>query len=254
MLRLSSRWSDVINKVLLSLLIVLSAALLAFIAYDTINNIPFTRDRTYLKFQYWVCMAFIAIYFVSAAISRRPIHYALTNIPFLLISLPYINIVSALDIELPVQVSYFLRYVPILRGAWAAILITRYVSHVRMISIFLSYLIVIIMAIGFASLIIFDFEGTINPSIDSYTTALWWSSMQTTTVGMPFDPVTSLGKVLAGILSAMGMMMFPMFTAYLTAIVRKRYAPKRPAANESSPGAKAGKAIVAAAKSAEKGA
>lgn len=51
--------------------------------------------------------------------------------------------------------------------------------------------------------------------------------MQTTTVGMPFDPVTPLGQAIAAVLSAMGMMMYPMFTAYLTAIMKKHYTLRR---------------------------
>lgn len=224
---LSRHITDAINKTTLSLLIVLSLGLLAFIAYDTINNIPFTEDVAYLHFQFWVCIVFTAIYFVSAAIDSHPLRYALSNILFLLISLPYYNIIAALHIELPAEIAGYLRYIPILRGAWAAIIITRYLTRLRMTSIFISYVIVIVTSIAFASLIVFDIEGSVNPAIDSYSTALWWSSMQTTTVGMPFDPVTPLGQAIAAVLSAMGMMMYPMFTAYLTAIMKKHYTLRR---------------------------
>ena len=42
-----------------------------------------------------------------------------------------------------------------------------------------------------------------------------------TTIGAPVNPFTPTGKVLAAVLSGMGMIMFPLFTVYLTQMIRK---------------------------------
>lgn len=68
----------------------------------------------------------------------------------------------------------------------------------------------------FSSLIFFQREHGINPDIDNYWTALWWSAMNLTTVGCYINPMTLAGKILAVVLPICGMIMFPLFTVYLT--------------------------------------
>ena len=45
--------------------------------------------------------------------------------------------------------------------------------------------------------------------------------MDVTTVGSNIYAVTSIGKILSVILAALGMMMFPIFTVYITSIVQE---------------------------------
>jgi hypothetical protein len=50
---------------------------------------------------------------------------------------------------------------------------------------------------------------------------VWWCALEFTTIGAPINPVTPTGKVLAAVLSAMGVIMFPLFTVYLSETLRK---------------------------------
>lgn len=45
--------------------------------------------------------------------------------------------------------------------------------------------------------------------------------MDVTTIGSNIYPVTVVGKIIAVILAAMGMMMFPLFTVYITSLVQR---------------------------------
>ncbi len=66
------------------------------------------------------------------------------------------------------------------------------------------------------------FEREVNPGITCYQDALWWACMDTTTVGSSIDSITPVGRVIAVLLAALGMMMFPIFTVYVTSIITRR--------------------------------
>jgi len=56
----------------------------------------------------------------------------------------------------------------------------------------------------------------VNPLVHQYTDALWWATMDAVTVGCNIEAVTPVGKVLSVIVAALGIMMFPIFTVYIT--------------------------------------
>ena len=64
-------------------------------------------------------------------------------------------------------------------------------------------------------------HGT-NPLVTGYGDALWWAFMDVTTVGSNIIAVTVTGRVLSVLLAALGMMMFPIFTVYVTSLVERR--------------------------------
>lgn len=59
-------------------------------------------------------------------------------------------------------------------------------------------------------------EKGVNSQVTNYWDALWWACMDVTTVGSNIYGVTFLGQLLAAVLAGAGMMMFPIFTAYIT--------------------------------------
>ena len=61
-----------------------------------------------------------------------------------------------------------------------------------------------------------------NPLVKGYGDALWWAFMDVTTVGSNIIAVTATGRVLSVLLAALGMMMFPIFTVYVTSLVERR--------------------------------
>ena len=62
----------------------------------------------------------------------------------------------------------------------------------------------------------YDYELGVNDKLHGFGNALWWAWMNVTTVGAAIFPVTAVGKVLAVLLPALGMMFFPIFTIYVT--------------------------------------
>lgn len=220
-LDLTQRQIKYTRRTLHTVILVLSVCLIVFISYETFMGIEFMDDKVYMTFQFWVCVVFICDYILSVMLAPDPRRHAWRNIGFLLISIPWLNIVSALDINLSPDAMYYVRFIPLVRGAWAMAVVVGYVSTNRLIGIFASYLSIMLLTLYFASLIFYDREQPVNPGVPTYWSALWWSALEMTTIGAPVNPFTPTGKVLAAILSGMGMMMFPLFTVYLTQLVRK---------------------------------
>ena len=79
----------------------------------------------------------------------------------------------------------------------------------------------------FASLAFFVMEHKVNSLVTDYGDALWWAFMDVTTVGSNIIAVTTTGRVLSVVLAALGMMMFPIFTVYITSLIQKENERKR---------------------------
>lgn len=210
-----------IFRIVHTAILLLSVALIVFISYEIFNDIAFLNDRTYMTFQLCVCVFFMLDYCLSVWLADNPRRYAWRNIGFLLISIPYLNIIDLLGVDPGPEVLYYIRFIPLIRGAWAMAIVVSYVSTNRIVGIFASYLSIMLLVLYFASILFFAREQPVNPGVPTYWSALWWCSLEMTTIGAPVNPFTPTGKVLAAILASLGMMMFPLFTVYLTQLIRK---------------------------------
>ncbi len=127
-----------------------------------------------------------------------------------------------MDIHLSHDALYFVRFIPLARGALALSIVISYLSSNAVTSLFMSYLVIMILVAYFCSLIFYQREAGVNPQVNSYWTALWWSAMNLSTVGCDISPVTVSGKIVAVILPITGMVIFPLFTVYLTDYVTRQ--------------------------------
>lgn len=203
-------------KVMNYIVLIFSLALIVWISYDTLNQIVLLWDVKYMQFQFWVCLVFILDFFVGLGYSQNKWRYFRRNIFFLLLSIPYLNVINALGLDLNSTELYFIRFIPLARGALAMAIVVGYLSSNAVTSLFISYLVIMVTVAYFCSLILFEREYGVNPAVNSYGTALWWSCMNLTTVGCSINPVTPISKIVLVLLPVCGMIMFPMFTVYLT--------------------------------------
>lgn len=211
----------VLLRVLHTIILILSFGLIVFISYDIFNNIPFLEDYAYMTFQLIVCIIFMLDYALGVMLAPNHRRYAWRNIGFLLISIPYLNIIDLIGWQPDPDVLYYIRFIPLVRGAWAMAIVVSYISTNKIIGIFASYSSIMLLVLYFASIMFYSREYAVNPAVNTYWSSLWWCSLEMTTIGAPVNPFTPTGKVLAAVLSGMGMIMFPLFTVYLTQILRK---------------------------------
>lgn len=211
-----------INMWLNLCVLALSIALVAFISYDTLNKQNFLEDKTYMSFQLWVCIFFIIDFFFTLynAPSRR--RFFGRHFVVLFLSIPYLNIVDAFNMHLDWEVLYLVRFIPLARGALALWLVVRFLSRNTITSLFVTYLMIALATCYFCALIFYHCEQPVNPEVDSFVTALWWAGMNMGTVGCRVPALTVPGQFTAVLLAAAGMIMFPLFTVYLTDYVRRK--------------------------------
>lgn len=154
------------------LVLVLSVALIVWISFDTFRRVNVLENHTYMTFQFWVCIVFILDFFIELQFAPDKWRYFRHRIVFLLLSIPYLNIINLLDIQLSHDALYFVRFIPLARGALALSIVIGYVSSNAVASMFMSYLSIMLMLGYFCSLIFYQREAGVNPQVNSYWTAL----------------------------------------------------------------------------------
>ncbi|WP_303742411.1 ion channel [uncultured Duncaniella sp.] len=169
-----------------------------------------------MVFQLWVCIFFIADFFMELTYSDKKWSFVRRRLAFLLLSIPYLNIINLTGMHLSGDVLYFVRFIPLARGALAMSIVIGYLSSNAVTSLFMSYIVILLMITYFCSLIFYAMEQPVNYQVTTYWSALWWALMNMSTVGCDISPVTVAGKIVAVILPIAGMIVFPLFTVYLT--------------------------------------
>ncbi|MDE6536272.1 MAG: potassium channel family protein [Muribaculaceae bacterium] len=203
------------------LVMVLSAAMIVWISFDTFEKRDLLLDYHYMTFQFWVCIVFIIDFIIVVVTSDDKMRAFRGHLFFLILSIPYLNIINQLDLHLSADALYFIRFVPLARGALAMSIVIGYLSSNAVSSLFIRYLTIMLMTAYFCSLIFFQREYGVNPEVTSYGDALWFSFMNLVTVGCNISPITVAGKIVAVVLPITGMIIFPLFTVYLTDYVTR---------------------------------
>lgn len=215
------KMSEIVANTMHFIVLVLSVLLIVYISIDTFKKIQFLDNANYMTFQLWVCIVFMLDFFIEWFFAINKKAYFWHRLPFLLLSVPYLNIIASLDLHLSHDALYFVRFIPLARGALALSIVMSYISKNAITNFFMSYLTIMLMTVYFCSLIFYQREMGVNPQVDSYWTALWWSAMNMSTVGCYINPMTVAGKIVAVILPVSGMIIFPLFTVYLTDYVTR---------------------------------
>lgn len=201
--------------------LVLSVLLIIFISVDTFHGIDFYYQSKFMHFQVWICMAFILDFFIELFMSHNKWHYFKSRFIFLIVSIPYQVLLMHYRIQLPEEVLYVIRYMPLIRGGYALAIVVGWLTYNKVAGLFFTYIIILFSTVYFASLTFYLFEHPVNPGVTNYKDALWWAAMDVTTVGSNISAMTGVGRVLSVVLAAMGMMMFPIFTVYVTNLVTR---------------------------------
>lgn len=204
------------------LVLVASCIMIIWITRSTLTSMSFLVDTSYLNFQFWVCILFMIDIAVEWYYSQQKLRYIITNSIFIIISIPYLNIIHHFNLQLPGEVMYLIRFIPLIRAGYVFALVSGALTSNKSLSIFWVYMIWVITSLYIGALLFFVEEHSINPQVDTIWTSLWWAALDMTTVGSNINAMTATGKTIAIILSAEGLMLFPVFTVYVTNAVLKK--------------------------------
>lgn len=213
---ISGRMRHMLLPVLHVMVLACAVALIAYITYDTLINVSFVTNPRYLEVQLWICLFFQFEILMEWILSPRKWHFFLRNAVFILVCIPYLTIIHHYHLDISSEGEYLLRFVPMVRAAYVIAIMWGVMSKNWISSMFGGYIIVLVATLYFLSLMFFVEEHPVNPHVSDYWQSLWYSVMQMTTCGSDINPVTPTGKAIGVILSAEGLILFPVFTVYFT--------------------------------------
>ena len=213
--------SKPIARIFDAVAILASLLLLVSLSLDIITRKSYTLSPGVEELQLVVCMVFIMDFIVQMMTSRSPRDYFDRNFLLLLVSIPFLNIMEWGGAELPKGLYIFLKLLPLVRGMVGVYQLVRVVTPTRVSAIMWSYIVLVVLLTYISALLFYSYEEYANHSVANFGTALWWAGLNVTTVGAPIFAVTTVGKVLTVLLPGLGMVLFPLFTVYVTHIVRR---------------------------------
>ena len=179
-------------------------------------------SQWFLLTQLAVCSVFIIDYVMRVSCSRNSRRAALYYLPCLLLSVPYLNIVYWSGLPFDRSLQMLIGVIPLLRALVASFIVVRLVSARGVRRLFAAYVLTVLLFTYLSGMVFYDYEIAVNQHLHGFGNAIWWAFMGMTTVGAAIFPVTAVGKVLAVALPALGMLMLPLFTAYITDLYKMR--------------------------------
>lgn len=228
-------WKRTLLRGLHIMVLLASVGLIVLISYDCFRNVSFIANPQYMRWQLWICMFFLFDVVVEFFLWPKKWTYITGHFVFFLVSIPYLNIISYFHIDLSPEWQYLVRFIPMIRAAYVLTLVLYVISSDKISSLFTAYVGLLLATVYFASMMFFIEEHYVNPDVPDYWSALWWAFMDVTTVGCNINAITPTGKVLAVILAAEGLILFPVFTVYITnALTRKSPSSQSAATSQST--------------------
>lgn len=205
------------------LMFILSLILVVSISVDTFKGLSFGGEHSlYMEVQLWICILFLIDFAIEFVMSDNRKHYFATHFILLLVAIPYQNIIAYMGWTFSPEVNYLIRFIPLIRGGYALAIIVGWLTNNKASGLFVTYLSVLMSVVYFATLMFYVVEYKVNPNVSDYGDSIWWAFMDVTTIGSNVIAVTPIGRVLSVVLAALGMMMFPIFTVYITSIIQRK--------------------------------
>ncbi len=183
------------------------------------TTVPFDQQVNYLEIQWQVCIALMLIFLLEFILAKKKLHFLRYNFFFLLVSIPYTNVLPYMGWNLSATTIYLLGFIPLIRAAYAVAYVVGWFSYQRATKIFVTYLCTLLAVLYFGSLVFYVSEHGINPLVKAYPDAVWWTAMEVTTVGCSIEAVTTTGKFLSFIVSVSGLLLIPLFTVYVQNLI-----------------------------------
>lgn len=213
----------IITVVLHWVVIVMAALLIVYITRDTLAGRSFITDAFYMKLQMWACVVFIIDILFGMIVADDRGAFIRQNIFFLLVSIPYLNILEYYGVRLNHTVAYLVHFIPMIRAGYVLAIVTgALTTSDRVKGMSLVYTVLMIASIYFCALVFFIEEHTVNPGVHNLCDALWWAFLDATTVGSNINSYTVTGQALDVFLSAEGLVLFPLFTVYITNVITRK--------------------------------
>ena len=211
-----------VANVLNTISLAASVMLLIGISFEVTQGERDSFSQWYRSLQLTVCSIFFATAVFRLTVAQYRRQHWLRDLIFALASIPYIDILHWSGTEVAHKTLRLLAFAPIVISIMATIVILEWLVEGRKKRLMAAYILTVTMATYISALIFYDCEIGINSRLHSFGDALWWATMNVTTVGAEIFPVTATGKVICVALPVIGMMFFPIFTVYISDYYNKK--------------------------------
>ena len=179
-------------------ILILSLILIGSISYDTFEfNDPFYASPIYMEIQFWVCIFFLIDLSIEFFLTKHKGRYLFRYILLFLVCIPYLTVFSCFNWQIPSELSYVFRFIPLIRSVYALVIVVGWFTFSRTSTIFVTYLVILVTCVYLGSLVFYVCEVNINPLVKNFSDALWWATMEAVTVGSNIQAVTPIGKILS---------------------------------------------------------
>lgn len=149
-----------LEHILNILVLASSLAIIFVLSIELLSVKPVLSERFILNFHLIACSVFLADFFVRWYYHHGKISFLWKNLIFLLVSIPYLNIVYSLTPTVSHSAWILLRLIPLARGIYGVTIIVNWMTRSKMTNLFITYLTVLIVTIYFCS-ILFFFRNTV---------------------------------------------------------------------------------------------
>ena len=122
------------------IILIMSLFLVISISVDTFKGIPFYTQSSYMKVQLCICLWFLFDFVLEFFLAKHKGRYLRTHFIFLLVAIPYQNIIAYYGWTFSDEITYLLRFIPLLRGGYALAIVVGWLTYNRASSLFVSYL------------------------------------------------------------------------------------------------------------------
>lgn len=212
----SSARYDGLRSVMETLAVMAGIVLLVALSMEIIGGKNLHFSSVYLNVQLAVCIVFLLDFLVLWSAAERKGRYFWRNVLFLLISIPWLNLLGWCGVTVTRDWGVLVGLLPVLRAFLAMVIIVRWlIKGNKMRRMLVAYVFTVVVFTYISGLVFYEYEAAVNPKLHGFGNALWWAWMNVTTVGAEIFPVTAVGKVFCILLPSLGMMFFPIFTTYV---------------------------------------
>jgi len=147
--------------------------------------------------------------------------YFITNFVDFLSSIPFISYIKIL------RVARIIKIFKVFRGFKELKPLITWLNEHKVLGILISYIIMLLVIVFYASLIFFKYEVNVNENVNNLFDSFWWAFITLTSVGYgDIFPVTTIGRIVAMLLTIAGMGLFSIVTAEFStlflSIVKKK--------------------------------
>jgi len=163
-----------------------------------------------------ICVIFLGDFFYFLRKSENKKNYLKKHWIDFVASIPFMTFLRVFRL---VRV---MRIIRLLRGLKGFNQIIRLIGTNKLQNILISYIVILILVMGYCSLAFYSFEKGVNNNVNNFFDAFWWAFITTTSVGYgDISPVTTEGRIIAMILALLGMGLFSLITAEIATVLMK---------------------------------